>query len=251
MTPHRLSICLSFDFDAMSGWIAAGADAASISRGEYSAVAVPRVLALLAKYNARATFFVPGHTALAYPNLIREIVDAGHEVAHHGWVHENPATLEPDQERETFERGFAAVETAGNVPPVGYRSPGAAFSSSTIEILLAHKMLYDSSCSGSDFTPYYLRLGDSWSKMEPYSFGEPCSLVELPFSWILDDVPHFEFEPGFSHALSPPSDVREIWQGELEYAYATVTTVSLSSRCILRSLDAGIASRCSMVWCST
>jgi peptidoglycan/xylan/chitin deacetylase (PgdA/CDA1 family) len=213
-----LSVCLSFDFDAMSVWLAGSSDPATISRGEFGAVAIARILALLDRHAARATFFVPGHTALAYPFLVREIRDAGHEIGHHGWVHEDPAALSPQQERDVFARGLEALERAAGAVPVGYRSPGASLSSATVEILLENGMLYDSSCSGSDFTPYYLRRGDVASKTEPYRFGAASDLVEMPFSWILDDFPHFEFEVGWSTEQGPPSAVREIWEGEFRYA---------------------------------
>ena len=42
----------------------------------------------------RTSWCVPGHTALAYPDLIRRIRDDGHEIVHHGWVHENPASFD-------------------------------------------------------------------------------------------------------------------------------------------------------------
>ena len=220
MSDPRLSVCLTFDFDAMSVWIASTDNPATISRGEFGAVAVPRILALLERHDALATFFVPGHTALAYPDLIRRIRDAGHEIGHHGWVHENPAGFDHQGERQVFERGLEALDQVAGVRPDGYRSPAADFSVNTIDVLLEYGMRYDSSCSGSDFTPYYLRQGDRWSKTEPYVFGEPRDLVELPFSWALDDWPHFEFEAGWSTEQSSPSTVREIWQGEFDYAYA-------------------------------
>ncbi len=78
---------------------------------------------------------------------------------------------------------------------------------------------YDSSCGGSDFEPYYLRVGDRASKVAPYVFGKPVDLVEIPFSWILDDFPHMEFSEGWSTEQSPPSTVLEIWKGEFDYAY--------------------------------
>ncbi len=218
MSAEPLSVSLSFDFDAMSVWVAGTSDPAAISRGEFGAVAIERILALLQRHGARATFFIPGHTALAYPFLVREIRDAGHEIGHHGWVHENPALLSAAAEREVFIRGLDALQRAAEISPVGYRSPAAAFSEYTIEVLLEHGMLYDSSCSGSDFAPYYLRRGDSYSSTEAYHFGDASELVEMPFSWILDDFPHFEFEVGWSTEQSPPSSVREIWQGEFDYA---------------------------------
>jgi peptidoglycan/xylan/chitin deacetylase (PgdA/CDA1 family) len=214
-----LSVCLSFDFDAMSVWIAGTENPATISRGEFGAVAIPRILSLLERHSARATFFVPGHTVLAYPWLVREIAAAGHELGHHGWVHENPAEQTPESERDVFARGLEALERVAGVRPSGYRSPAANFSVNTIDVLLEHGMTYDSSCAGSDFVPYYLRQGDVVSKTEPYVFGQAADLVELPFGWHLDDFPHFEFEVGWSTDQAAPSRVYEIWHGEFEYAY--------------------------------
>jgi peptidoglycan/xylan/chitin deacetylase (PgdA/CDA1 family) len=224
MSSPRLSVCLSFDFDAMSVWIGSlqSNSPAQISRGEFGAFAIPRLLDLLRRRSARATFFVPGHTALAYPELVKRIADEGHEIGHHGWVHENPALLDRDAEREVMERGFEALDRAAGVRPVGYRSPGADFSANTIDILLEYGIRYDTSCSATDFTPYYLRKGDRWSTTEPYVFGETTDLVEIPFSWGLDDFPHFEFTPGWSSEQSPASAVREIWQAEFDWAYANV-----------------------------
>jgi peptidoglycan-N-acetylglucosamine deacetylase len=216
----QLSVCLTFDFDAMSVWIAETDNPAEISRGEFGPYAVPRILSLLEKYALRATFFVPGHTALAYPRSLRSIRDAGHEIGHHGWVHENPVPLGREGEREVFERGLQALESVAGVRPVGYRSPSSVFTRNTVELLVEYGMLYESSCCGSDFTPYYLRQGDRWSKTDRYEFGVPVDLVEMPFSWALDDFPLMEFSAGWSTAQNPPSAVYEVWQGEFDYAHA-------------------------------
>jgi peptidoglycan/xylan/chitin deacetylase (PgdA/CDA1 family) len=219
----RLSVCLSFDFDATSVWVAETDNPATISRGEFGPVAIPRILDLLDRHGAAATFFVPGHTALAYPDHVREIRDRGHEIGHHAWVHEDLSTLDLAAERDVFRRGFEALSEVAGVRPTGFRAPAASFSANTARLLVENDLSYDASCSGSDFEPYYLRLGDRWSKTGPYEFGEPCDVVEVPMSWMLDDWPHFEFNPGWSTEQSPPSTVREIWQGEFDYAYANAS----------------------------
>jgi peptidoglycan/xylan/chitin deacetylase (PgdA/CDA1 family) len=218
----RLSVCLSFDFDGMSDWIGTmkSNNPSEISRGEFGVVGVPRVLDLLKRHEIRATFFIPGHSALAYPDLVCRVRDEGHEIGHHGWVHENPANFNLDGERANFQRGLDALDKAAGVTPRGYRSPAADFSVNTIDVLREFGMLYDSSCSGSDFSPYYLRKGDRWTPDGPYAFGESIDLVELPFSWGLDDFTHFEFALGWTTDQSPPSAVREIWQGDFDYALA-------------------------------
>ena len=79
---------LSFDFDAISAMVARGMKTpTAISRGEFGAVAVPRILALLEKYDIKSTFFIPGLTLETYPDMVKKIAAAGHEIGHHGWTH--------------------------------------------------------------------------------------------------------------------------------------------------------------------
>jgi peptidoglycan/xylan/chitin deacetylase (PgdA/CDA1 family) len=190
-----------------------------MSRGEFGAAAIPRILDLLERYDARATWCIPGHTVYAYPDLIRRIRDAGQELGHHGWVHENPQKFDRDGERRNLERGFEAFDRVAGVRPRGYRSPAWDFSENTIDLLLDFGFDYDSSCMGNDVYPYYLRQGDKASPTEPYVFGQPVDLVEVPVTWGLDDFPPFEFVWGMNAGLTSPSDIEEIWRGDFDYAY--------------------------------
>lgn len=223
MSKSRLSCCFTFDFDALSSWIGSWKtdNPSAISRGEFGAVVgLSRILDLLKRHEVQATFFVPGHTADAYPTLVRQIREDGHEVGHHGWVHENPADFDRDGERKNLERGIEAIERAAGVRPTGYRSPAWDFSRNTVDILLEYGFEYDSSCMANDFYPYYLRKDDEWPATEPYVFGEITELIESPVYWTLDDFPLVEFVLGANTGLAPPSKVEEIWQSEFDYAYA-------------------------------
>jgi peptidoglycan/xylan/chitin deacetylase (PgdA/CDA1 family) len=216
-----LTVCLSFDVDGMSSWIVTlkSQNPSMISRGEFTCVATPRVLRLLRKYDIKGTFFVPGHTACAFPDMVREIADEGHEIGHHGWVHENPASFGEADERRILERALRALEKGAGVRgPLGYRSPAWDFSKSTVKLLVELGFLYDSSCMGDDFNPYYLRRDDRWSADEPYVFGPLTDLVELPVTWGLDDFPPFETLMGINPGQSAPSAVEEIWYGDFEFA---------------------------------
>ena len=217
----RLTVCLTFDFDAMSAWVRRTDNPSAISRGEFGAVAVPRILDLLARYDARATFFTPGHTALAYPDLVTRVVEAGHEVAHHGWVHENPEDLTPEDEERVLLRGIEVLTEVTGTRPVGWRSPGWSMTPRSLPLLLEHGFEYDSSLMGHDTALYRCRAGDSWSKDGPYVFGTPSRLVEVPVYWGLDDFPFFEFVPGRGGGGAAPSAVYEVWRGDLDYAYDT------------------------------
>ncbi len=221
-------VALTFDFDALSNWIGSLGltSPGPLSRGEFAPIGVRRVLALLTEHNARATFFVPGHTALAYPGAVEAIRRGGHEIAHHGWVHERPSRLSVEEERSTLERGLSVLERAAGELPRGYRAPGWDLSPNSVELLLSLGFEYDSSLMGNDYEPYWCRVGDVVSRSEPFQFGRPVALVEMPVAWHLDDFPHFEFVnvPGvltLSGGHSAQS-VLDIWVGEFDYLYEHV-----------------------------
>jgi len=213
--------CLTFDFDALSVWLGGypRVTPAMLSRGEYGArVAVPRILHLLAEHSVPATFFVPGHTAESFPGSVDSILSAGHEVAHHGYGHQDPSTQTPDEERRSLERALAVLERFLGCPPLGYRSPSWDYSEATLPLLLEHGFLYDSSLFAEDFHPYHPRLGDQVGVEEPLQMGEEVGIWEFPVDFSLDDWPHFtfNFDP-LRVGLSAPSKVLEIWVGDFDY----------------------------------
>ncbi len=191
-----------------------------ISRGQFGAVAVPRILDLLDRYKVRSSFAVPGHTAYAYPRLVKDIHERGHELVHHGWVHENPADFDESGERNLLVQGLEALQRVVGVRPTGYRSPAWDFSERTVDLLIEYGFTYDSSCMGHDFYPYYLRSGDQWSMDSAYRFGKVTELVELPVFWGLDDFPVSEFVLGLNEGLRAPSAVEEMWRDDFDYARA-------------------------------
>lgn len=219
-----LTVCLSFDWDTMSVWPTApgfGApDRLSLSRGEFGAVAAPRIFELFARYGIKGTFFTPGFTALAYPDLVRRALDEGHEIGHHGWMHENPGSLDAAGERAVIERGLEALDRVAGVRPKGYRLPGSQFGPNVVEVLLEYGFLYEGTHMASDFYACYLRDRDHWSGSEPYVFGKPTELVGMPAAWHLSDFPLFEFVRGWSTVMASPSAVRETWQADFDWAYA-------------------------------
>ena len=90
----RHIVCLTFDHDHLSGFIARGLTTPTvISRGEYDVVVIPRLVSLLDRYGIKATFFTPGHTIDSTPHAVMPYVEDGHELAHHGWTHRLPVAL--------------------------------------------------------------------------------------------------------------------------------------------------------------
>ena len=213
----KIAVNLGFDFDSSSVWMESFGKSSQVytSRGEYGAVVgVPRILNLLDKYEIKATFFIPGHTADTYPEVCKEIVARGHEVGHHGYVHEDPTDLPYEEEDQIMAKGFAALERIG-AKPVGYRSPGFDFSPNTIEILEKYGIKYDSSLMGNDYYPYCPRYCTVHFD-RGNEFGEPSSVVEMPASWYLDDFPHSEFIMTRT-GMKPQSQIYEIWTTHFDY----------------------------------
>lgn len=218
------TVCLSFDFDAMSVWYGYGNPTlAMLQRGEYGArVGVYRVLELLGRYRLPATFFVPGHTIDSFPEAVEAILQAGHEIAHHSYAHTDPSEQTPDEERQDMERALESLTKIG-VKPSGYRSPSADISQGTLSLLEAYGFLYDSSLMADDFQPYRPRLDDQVDRESPLVKGRESRLWELPISFELDDWVHFQFnfEP-YENGTSAPSKVLEIWKSELDWMHAHI-----------------------------
>jgi peptidoglycan/xylan/chitin deacetylase (PgdA/CDA1 family) len=208
----RCAVGLSFDFDAETLWFRTMKQPypGQMSRGEYGARAgVPRILALLKKYQLKATFFVPGWTADKYPQLIEQMCTDGHELGHHGYEHEYVVNKGREVELEVLHKGIDSLQRLTGEVPKGYRSPAGNTGPHTFDLLLDHGFVYDSSLVGDD-QPYWLTA--------PHS-GRP--LLEVPYSWEMTDTPHFLFSyvPYYT-GMSSQNKVYEIWEAEFTGAYA-------------------------------
>ncbi|HEV8516716.1 MAG TPA: polysaccharide deacetylase [Candidatus Limnocylindrales bacterium] len=218
----RLTVALTFDHDAIAAEVMRGDGPVARSRGEFGPrVGAPRVLELLARHQILATWFVPGHTLVSFPESVRAILEAGHELACHGWAHEDLATVGPGTQRELLERSRDAIGEVGGRPPAGFRAPYWSLSEETLDLVEELGFAYDSSLMDDDFRLHRIRRDDRHTP-DGSELGAPGRLVEVPISWSLDDWPHFE--PGRTGVgpLSAPSKVEEIWVAELEYAHGKV-----------------------------
>ena len=175
-----------------------------ISQGTYGAqVAVPLILDLLASRGLRGTFFVPGWTAENHRPAIEEVYRKGHELGHHGWIHEWPTNLSLDEEREVLEKGIRALEAITGVRPKGYRSPAWEFSANTLNLLNEHGFGYSSNLM-SHFIP--------WKHPD-------TDIIELPVQWLLDDAPFFLFGGGRPRPISSAENVFQAWTEEFQGLY--------------------------------
>ena len=198
----RAAAALTFDFDAEEVWI--GEDPRTpTSRGCLPGDLRregrdPLILELLEHHAITATFFVPARVAERYPERVRQIVEAGHELAHHGYTPTSPTKLTPEEEEAELTKGLSILRSFG-VEVVGYRSPSWDFSTATEGLLQKHGFLYSSNFM-DDLKPYR---------------REGTSLVEVPVQWTLDDAAHFWFDGAtWVKKIFTAHEVRDIWEGE-------------------------------------
>jgi peptidoglycan/xylan/chitin deacetylase (PgdA/CDA1 family) len=131
---------------------------------------LPRIMDLLEATGLRATFFVEGLNAELYPEALRGLADAGHEVAYHGWCHETWSELEADEERALLERGVRALADLG-LRPVGFRPPGGRLTPASTHALRDLGFAY---CSPA---------GEAVQTRD--------GITVLPFRWALIDAFHY------------------------------------------------------------
>lgn len=198
LSKARTRVLLTFDIDAESAQVRKSPHLpVALSKGQFARIGVERILALLDKFQIRSTFFTPAWTAERYPDLVREIAARGHEVAAHGYLHENLSELDEGGEREVHEKSVRILEEVSGSRPTGFRAPYYEWSTRTLGFLREHEFAYDSSLMNDD-KPY--RMPD----------GSAAEIYELPVEWFLEDWTYFE------EKLQPPSVVFEIWKSEFD-----------------------------------
>jgi peptidoglycan-N-acetylglucosamine deacetylase len=208
----RAAACFTFDVDAESPILFEHPESVDwldvMSHQAYGArTGIARLLRVLDRRRIRATFFIPGYSAERWPEICRSIRDAGHEIAHHGYLHEGAHGATPAEEEARIVRGLAALDGVLGVRPTGYRAPNWELTFETPGILARYGFAYDSGLMDADH-PYVLGTSP-----EP---GAP-TLVELPGHWSLDDWEPYNYLPGItgSGVIASPADVLERWTLEL------------------------------------
>ncbi|MEO8252049.1 MAG: polysaccharide deacetylase [Chloroflexota bacterium] len=210
----RAAACFTFDVDAESPILFDHPESASwldvMSHQAYGPrTGVPRLLRILDRQRIRATFFVPGYTAERWPEVVRAVRDAGHEIGHHGYLHEG-AHSAPDLETEESRllRGLEALDTVAGIRPVGYRGPMWEASFGLPALLARHGFRYDSGLMDADH-PYRLATGPE---------RDAPSIIELPAHWSMDDWEPYNYLPGItgSGVIASPAELLARWTLELE-----------------------------------
>jgi peptidoglycan/xylan/chitin deacetylase (PgdA/CDA1 family) len=170
-------------------------------------VAVPRIIDALERLDLRQTFFVPGWCMEQYPRAVQLIIDHGHEIAHHGYMHENPNKLSDAEDRAWFKRAVKAIENTTGRKPAGFRAPSYGFSRISLELMLEAGMIYDASLMGHDI-PYLLK-------------HKKGTMIELPSQRALDDWTYFVMSRDYNWNMPivPPEQAFALYRAEFDAAW--------------------------------
>jgi peptidoglycan/xylan/chitin deacetylase (PgdA/CDA1 family) len=170
-------------------------------------VAVPRILEAYKQLDIQQTFFVPAWCIENYPAAVKAMVDGGHEVAHHGYLHENPLDSNREEEHYWLRRSIKVIENVTGQRPRGWRAPLYNFSDNSADLLIEEGFLYDASLMGDDI-PYVLKTDK----------GE---LIELPSHWGMDDWPQFvqSMDLDYMMPIKAASRGIEVFRDEFEALY--------------------------------
>lgn len=231
----EILVAYGIDVDAVAGWLGSygGEDSPDdISRGLFAGeIGTPRLLKLFEKYNLKTTWFIPGHSIETFPEQTKMVAEGGHEIGIHGYSHENPIAMTAQQEETILLKCIDLIEKVSGKRPTGYVAPWWEFSTITNELLLKHGITYDHSLMHNDFSPYYVRVGDSWTNidyeqpaetwMKPLVRGQETDLIEIPANWYLDDLPPMMFikKSPNSHGFVNPRDIEQMWKDQFDWVY--------------------------------
>lgn len=209
----RCAVSITFDEDAdsilhLAHHASAHNRVAAISMLRYGPeIAVPRIVEMYRRFGIRQTFFVPAWCIERYPQAVETILRDGHEIAHHGYLHEHPNSLPEDEQLYWLRRATEVVKRVTGKHPRGIRVPTYKFSAATLDHLVADGFDYDASLMGDD-VPYMLTNGRG-------------SVVELPTHYGVDDWPHYMASRDFGYIMpvKSPSQAMEGFRAEFDAAW--------------------------------
>lgn len=211
----RCAVAITFDLDVDSILHIAKPDKASSfvstqSLLRYGAeVSVPRICKVFDHFSMKQTFFVPAWCVERYPAALETILKGGHEIGHHGYIHESFNTLSQADERFWIERAFDSYQRCIGIRPIGIRAPLNEFSEHTIDILIENGIEYDSSLMGDD-VPYLLKSANG--------DGE---VLEIPQFIGNDDYPQYmhNWDLGIEMTIRSPREATDVFRAEFDAQY--------------------------------
>lgn len=206
----RCAVAFTYDMDADSilhfdHHTSADTRMAAMSMLRYGPeVAVPRILQMYQTFGMKQTFFLPAWCMERYPAAVEAILKDGHEIGHHGYLHERPNELPPEQELYWLQRGTDVIVRMTGQRPRGMRCGSFKFSRHTMDFLVQEGFDYDASLFGDD-VPYLMQT-------------DAGSIVELPTHYGMDDWPHYMASRDFGYMMSmkSPGAALELFKEEFD-----------------------------------
>lgn len=207
----RCALAITFDVDTDSLLHIAYREKAldylaSMSWLKYDEIAVPRILSLFRSFGLKQTFFYPAWCMERYPHLVEMILEDGHEIAAHGYLHEAANSMPLERQIYWLDKQAEVIRRMTGQPPRGWRGPLYSASRHTPMLLAERGFLYDSTLMGDDV---------------PYLLDTPKGgLLVLPTHHAMDDWPHFTHAHEFDYVMPirSPDEAFAIYDAELAAA---------------------------------
>ena len=179
----------------------------SLSWLKYDEIAVPRILDMYRKCGIKQTFFYPAWCMERYPHLVDMILEGGHEIAAHGYIHEDPNKLPQEEEHYWLRRQIEVIEKMTGQRPRGWRGPLYNASKYSPDLLIEEGFIYDATLMGDD-VPYILKTAQG-------------SVMELPSHWAMDDWPHYthSMDMNYMMTIKSPDEAMNVFMSEFEAMY--------------------------------
>ena len=206
----QCAVAITFDMDAdsllhLAHHASADTRVAAMSMLRYGPeIAIPRIVEIYKRFGMHQTFFLPAWCMERYPRAVEVILEDGHEIGHHGYLHEEPNRFVTEDELYWMQRATAVFERMTGTRPKGFRAPAYQFSRNTLSHLVSEGFVYDASLMGDD-VPYVLR-------------NDAGQVIELPSHIGLDDWPHFQTsrELDYRATIKPPEQAMAVYAAEFD-----------------------------------
>ena len=208
----RCAVAITFDIDTDSILHLDFPDKAeqmlsAMSFLKYDEVAIPRILKVYRHFGIEQTFFYPAWCMERYPHLVDAILKDGHEIAAHGYLHENPNETSRERQEYWLDKQLEVFQRMTGARPRGWRAPLYNASKDSPELLAARGFLYDASLMGDDI-PYVLRTANG-------------DVISLPSYWAMDDWPHYMHSLDFKYTMTikSPDEAMKVFDSEFDAMY--------------------------------
>lgn len=209
---YQMAVCLTWDVDGESAPYARTPEQAKKQLSELHqrrygpTIGMKKILSMLEKHGIKGTFYIPGYIAGLYKEMTKAVVEQGHALGLHGFLHESMDVLDEKSEEEILIKSIETfVKLLGEAPKI-YRSPSWELNRWTPNLLVKHGILSDSSLM-DDEKPYVLKT-------------DTGSIIEIPIQWILDDAEYWmHTRANREKPIADPETVLRIWSKEFDGYY--------------------------------